>query len=99
MFLIKKNIVARKIHDSYFLIDICQKYLEDKCYLYEINEIGYFIWHELNRTSDINKVVSSLLDTIIEEVSYEEIYEEIYEDVKEFINMLQKENFLEVVNA
>lgn len=93
MFSKKKNIVVRKIHDTYFLINICQNYLEDNCYLYEINEVGYFIWEQLDNTSEIDEVVSNIMDCIVGDVNYSDIYE----DVNEFINILINENFLEVV--
>lgn len=44
----RENIVARVIHDSYFLIDIKQNYLDDKARIYEVNEIGYYIWKQYN---------------------------------------------------
>ena len=57
-----KNIVLREIHDSYFLIDITQNYLSDVCSIYEVNEIGKFIWESLETLVPIS---------VAEEISYE----------------------------
>ena len=35
----KEYVVERKIHDSIYLINTKQNYLNDKCCLYEINEM------------------------------------------------------------
>lgn len=43
----KDNIVCRKIHGSYFLIDISDNYSGDKCSLYEVNQTGMFIWNNI----------------------------------------------------
>ena len=52
----RENIVARVIHDSYFLIDIKQNYLDDKARIYEVNEIGYYIWKQLDVVSDVDDI-------------------------------------------
>ena len=44
-----ESIVARKIHDTYFLIDTKENYSDEKCRLYEINEIGYFLWNNISK--------------------------------------------------
>ena len=54
----KENIVERKIHDTYFLIDISDKYLDDKCHLYEINEIGDFIWKQLGMSDTVSDIAN-----------------------------------------
>ena len=56
----RENIVARVIHDSYFLIDIKQNYLDDKARIYEVNEIGYYIWKQLDVVSDVDDIVDFL---------------------------------------
>ena len=87
-----KNIIARKIHDSFFLINIKENYLDDKCRLYEINEIGDFIWRELDSATTIPEVVEGLLSVLEEGVDCSVVYQ----DVEEFINTLLEEGFLEV---
>lgn len=87
-----KYVVERKIHDSYFLIDISQNYFDDKCILYEINEIGVFIWDEIEKCKDIHDLVIKLIASIFDEVKYDDIYC----DIDEFVNALCKVGFLEI---
>ena len=44
MYIKNQNIVKREIHKEYFLINIKQNYLNDKCYLYLLNTMGNYIW-------------------------------------------------------
>lgn len=86
------NIIARKIHDSFFLIDISDKYLNDKCALYEINETGMFIWNTIDGTQTIEKLVTLLDAIIIDDVDYQVLYN----DVAEFTDSLIAKHFVEV---
>ena len=52
-----QNIVKREIHDSIFLINITQNYLNDKCSLYELNQIGNFIWDSLDNANKIKELL------------------------------------------
>lgn len=79
-----KNIVFRKIHDTFFLIDITDNYMGDQCLLNEINEVGAFIWSELSNVNDIGGVVEKLKVQLNEEVEFEVLYN----DVKEYIQYL-----------
>ncbi len=90
-----KNLVERKIHDTYFLIDITENYLDDKCSLYEINDIGDFIWRQLEISNEISDIVKAIVCNVSEEINYLEIYN----DVMEFINALISENFLEEIDG
>lgn len=92
MYIKNQNIVARKIHDSYFLINITDNYLDDKCRLYELNEIGYFIWNQLEETGEISIIVSVLNDNIIGEVDYDMLWA----DVEEYLTVLVDEGFVRV---
>lgn len=92
MFQKNKNIVQRKIHDTFFLIDITQNYLDEKCRLYEINDIGDFIWNALDKCADTQAVADSLISNLIDEVDYNEVYN----DICNFLNVLVEERFLEV---
>lgn len=85
------NIVKRKIHDTYFLIDITQNYLEDTCSLYEINEIGAFIWDQINESNTINDIAMNLYQ-VIQDDSIE--WNDIINDVKEYIDLLKNEKFV-----
>lgn len=88
----RDGIIARQIHDSYFLIDTKQSYNNDKCSLYEINEIGYYIWNKLDYTRSIEDIAKSLLPLLAEEINYEELVS----DIKEYLDMLIEVNFVEV---
>ncbi|MGN0496368.1 MAG: PqqD family protein [Lachnospiraceae bacterium] len=68
MFYKNENIVARKVHDSFFLIDIKQNYSNNKCFLYEINEVGYCIWNILSTCFDVNEIANKLYKEFDEEV-------------------------------
>ena len=85
----RENIVARVIHDSYFLIDIKQNYLDDKARIYEVNEIGYYIWKQLDVVSDVDDIVDLLSNEITEDINRNFIKK----DVVEFLNALQSEKF------
>ena len=65
----RENIVARVIHDSYFLIDIKQNYLDAKARIYEVNEIGYYIWKQLDVVSDVDDIVDLLSNEITEDIN------------------------------
>lgn len=87
------DIVLRNIHDSYFLIDTTQNYLNDICNLYEINEIGKFCWDSLATCVEIEDIVKSLMENLIDEVDYDEVNS----DIREYINMLIDNGFVEEV--
>ena len=86
------NIVARKVHDSYFLIDITENYSDDKCRLYEINEVGNFIWNLIDGKAAATDIAESIKKAITDDVSVDEILL----DVNGFINTLLKDGFVEV---
>ena len=87
----KQNIVGRRVHDTYFLIDITENYANDKCSLYEISSVGEFIWDQLDALDNISDIVDVIIRSISEEVEYSAIFN----DVTEFINALLCLNFLE----
>lgn len=92
--MIKKNenIVARKIHGSYFLVDISDNYSFDKCALYEINETGLFIWDSIIGTRSVEELAELLKEAIIEDLDIQVLHD----DVKDFVDALAIKNFLEV---
>ena len=59
-----ESIVARKIHDTYFLIDTKENYSDEKCRLYEINEIGYFLWNNISKDNSLNELTALLLTAL-----------------------------------
>lgn len=92
--IIKKNtnIVLRKIHGSFFLVDISDDYSGDKCALYEVNETGMFIWNCINNIRSANDIAMLLKEAIVDDVDYTVIYK----DVLEFLNTLRLKHFVEV---
>lgn len=86
-----KNIVGRKIHGSFFLIDIADHYTGDKCALYEINQTGQFLWNQIDGSRSTEDLVCLLKAAIVDEVD-EQI---LYTDVSEFINVLLAKQFVE----
>jgi len=95
--MIKKNadIVCRNIHGSIFLINITENYNNDLCTIYEINDIGEFIWHQL----ETQRSISDVVDTLIENINNYVEYRDIYEDAKEFIDTLVSLNFVEIIDG
>ena len=92
-----ENVVERNIHGAFYLIAIRDNYLDDKCRLYEINEVGDVIWNILDSSSEeesqIDCIVKYIIDLIVDDVSYYVIKN----DVESFIGSISKEGFLRVV--
>ncbi len=92
----KEYIVERNIHDIIYLINIKQNYLYDKCCLYEINEMGSYIWNRISEETSLDDIVSAIMkDMDVQDVSLDEIRN----DVNDYICLLAKEGFLEVHNG
>ena len=92
----KEFIVERNIHDSIYLINIKQNYLNDKCCLYEINEMASYIWNKIDGNTPIDDIVNQILsDMDVQDISFDEIKS----DVNDYICVLIKEGFLEVHNG
>lgn len=72
-----KNFVLRKIHDTFFFIDITDNYKENKCRLIETNEIGDFIWKNLDRANSIEEISQLLIELIDDNVPYDMVYKDI----------------------
>lgn len=86
-----ENIVARQIHGAFFLIDLADHYLDDKCVLYEINETGWFVWNTINGSFTIDEIVSRLKDSVEDDIDYQQIHD----DVTDFIRALKSKRFIE----
>ena len=82
-----ESIVARKIHDTYFLIDTKGNYSDEKCRLYEINEIGYFLWNNISKDNSLNELTALLLTALDDEVDEKQVYEDVEMFVKSLISM------------
>lgn len=90
----KENIIFRNIHGSFFLIDITDKFTEDRCSLFEINEIGTFLWKIMADEITPEEMTKQLKAAIIDEIDYDILYH----DVTEFLISLLQKNFIEVYN-
>ena len=86
-----KNIVARRIHGSSFLIDISDNYSGDRCAIYEINETGFFIWNNINGIRTTEEIAALLKATVIDNIDDQVLHD----DVTEFINALVDRHFVE----
>lgn len=89
----RSDIILRKIHDSYFLIDITDNYANDKCSLFEVNEIGSFLWNEMSSNFTVEEITYKLQNAIIDKIDYETLFQ----DVEEFTLSLLCKGFIEVI--
>lgn len=86
------NIVERKIHGSFFLIDISDNYAEDKCALYEINEVGSFIWNQIDGKRSLTDIAVELQKAIVDDIDLQVLID----DASEFVESLLAKQFVEV---
>ncbi len=93
MYIRNQNVVLRCIHNSFFLIDITENYLEKKFDLYEINEIGVFLWNRMEKEVTVEKLKTELIKEIDSEVSEEDIEK----DIISFLETLRRRNFINEV--
>lgn len=92
----KSYIVERNIHGTIYLINIKQNYLDDKCCLYEINEMGSYIWNRISDETSLDDIVNAIvMDMDVQDVSLDEIKN----DVSDYVCLLAREGFLEVHNG
>lgn len=88
----KDNVILRKIHGSFFLVDIKDQYNDDRCSIFEINETGSFIWNAVKQSATLAEIASELQSSIADDIDYNMLYN----DVKDFIESLLHNNFIEV---
>lgn len=86
------NMVSRKIHDAFFLIDMTDNYAQDKCALYEINETGNFIWEQIDGTNTVNDIALALQQAIVEQIDLQILVD----DVADFVATMLTKGFVEV---
>ncbi len=93
---LEKNsfVVLRKVHDTFFLINITDNYCDEKCTLYEINEIGAYIWKEIEGDFEVEIFVKKLLEKI--ENPKDICFEDICLDVKAYVANLINRGFIKV---
>ena len=88
----KDNFIERRIHGSYFLIDITDNYRNDTCALHEINETGLFLWTHMKGKTTANELARELQKAISDPISFDVILR----DVEDYIRSLAADNLVEV---
>lgn len=85
-----ENYVLRKVHDTFFFIDITDNYKNETCKLIETNEVGEFIWNALSTGNTIDNIAKALMGEIVEDISFEIIFE----DVCSYITALENKDII-----
>lgn len=83
------NIVCRDIHGSFFLIDITDNFADNVCSLYEMNEIGKFIWDNISNNTAL-EIAKLLKGTITDDIPLDDLLN----DVSEYLNTLEANGFI-----
>lgn len=89
-----KNVVLRKIHSAYYLVDIKSNY---NCYshtLPALNEVGAVIWDTIASPATIEDIVEAL-KRIFDMSAVSD--DEVESDVKEYISILSKMGYVSYV--
>ena len=84
-----ENIILRKVEPYFFLIDITENYVNG--FLFDTNEIGAFIWENIDSAKDVDCLTTILFNAIS---SSKIDIEELKRDVLSFISQLIKQNLL-----
>lgn len=87
------KIILRPIHGSFFLIDTADNYSGDRCALYEINEIGAFLWRSIDGKNTLVDLVDILQSAIEDDVPADILHQ----DVSEYLNDLMAHGFISEV--
>ena len=88
------DIVLRKIADKSYLINIKDNYNGDMCKLYEINEIGDFIWNQLNNPNTLENIVDKLYKLTSSHIDYTTIYNDVEDFIYVLINLKFIRNYI-----
>lgn len=81
------NYVIREVHGSFFLIDITDNYSNGKCRMLELNEVGAFIWNNLEKPSNAKCITNKLLAIVIGDVNHDEVYNDVKDCLDSFVDM------------
>lgn len=92
-----KNIVERKIHGASYLIDISDNYMDEKCHLYEMNDMGDIIWNIIDESSKVESQIDYIVLHIKKMIIDDIPYDVIRMDVESFFNSIKNEGFIEVI--
>ena len=80
------NYVFREVHGSFFLIDITDNYIDGKCRIIELNEVGAFIWNSLENPSDARCITDKLLPLIVDDVNPEIVYNDVIDCLDDYVD-------------
>lgn len=94
MFYKNENVVIRRVHDMNFLINITDNYLDEKCCLYELNEIGLFIWNALDTDNNIKDITNKLIRLINDDVCFELVLQ----DVSDYLEILKMQGLIKEID-
>lgn len=91
IFVSNQNIVLRKIHSLYYLVDIKCNYNSEGHAIPALNEVGKAIWESLAEPTKIDAVVKKIIELFdVSSVSESEIKS----DVVNYISMLIKMGYV-----
>lgn len=88
----REDVILRQIHGAYLLVDITDKYQDDSCSIYELNEVGSVIWNYVDGVKTIRDIAMLLHEMITDDVSLVDIEG----DVSAFLQDLSSLGFVEV---
>lgn len=88
----RESVVLRQIHGAYLLVDTEDKYLDDSCSIYELNEAGAIIWNQVDGVRSIRAIAMFLHGIIVDDVPINDIEKDVFD----FIQDLSKLGFVEV---
>ena len=67
-------------------------FFDEKCYIYELNSMGYFIWNNIDKFDSVEQFVLHLQSVIADQIPFEILLE----DVNAFIICLADEGFVKL---
>ena len=90
-YLIKKEgvVLLSMVINSFFLIDITDNFAYNVCSLYEMNEIGKFIWDNISNNTAL-EIAKLLKGTITDDIPLDDLLN----DVSEYLNTLEANGFI-----
>ncbi len=90
-FVRNQNVVLRKIHSLYYLVDIKCNYNNGSHSIPALNEVGKVIWEALSEPVKIDNIVDEVIKTFdVSQISENEIKS----DVENYISILIKMRYV-----
>ena len=88
----REDVILRQIHGAYLLVDIRDKYLDDSCSIYELNDMGAIIWNQVDGVKATRDIANILQEMIVDDIPLNTIEK----DVTDFIQDLSSLGFIKV---